>query len=99
MTSPGDRVERIQSALRNALEPLHLRVEDESAQHAGHAGAADGRGHFRVHIVSQQFCELSRLKRHRLVYAALEDEFADAIHALAIHAFAPEEWDESRAGD
>lgn len=96
MTAPDDRVSRIQRALSDALDPLYLRVEDESAQHAGHAGAADGRGHFRVNIVSQHFRDLSRLKRHRLVYGALEDQFADAIHALAIHAFAPEEWDAQR---
>ena len=93
MADKSERVARIESALSEAIEPAYLRVEDESALHAGHAGAADGRGHYRVHIVSGRFRELSRLRRHRLVYAALEREFAAAIHALAIHAYAPDEWE------
>ena len=63
MSEPGrGRIERIEAALREALAPLHLEIEDESHRHRGHAGAADGRGHFRVCIVSQRFAGCSRLK-------------------------------------
>jgi BolA protein len=78
--------------LRQALEPQHLEIHDESRKHAGHAGAADGRGHFNVVVVSERFANCSRVARHRLLYSALEDEMRDAIHALAIQAFTPEEW-------
>ena len=87
------RVRRIETALRVALAPLHLEVEDESHRHRGHAGAADGRGHFRVHVVSRRFAGCSRLARHRMVYDALGDQMQTDIHALAVHAHTPEEWD------
>jgi BolA protein len=93
----GARRQRaITEALTAALEPESLVVEDESHKHRGHAGAADGRGHFRVHIVSAHFCGKSRLERHRLLYRALGEALEREIHALAIHASTPEE-DRSRA--
>lgn len=73
------------------LAPLELGVEDESHRHAGHAGARDGRGHFRVHIVSAAFDGLAPLARHRAIYAALGDMMQTDIHALAIDARAPGE--------
>lgn len=85
------RVQAIEHALRAALSPEELRVEDESHQHRGHAGAADGRGHFRVHIVARAFEGRSRIERHRLLYQALGEQMTTDIHALAIHAFTPEE--------
>lgn len=90
--SPGDRRERIDVRLREALAPDELRVGDESHLHAGHPGAQDGRGHFRVSIVSARFRDLSRVVRHRMVYDALAEELRGDIHALAIEAFTPEEW-------
>jgi BolA protein len=85
------RVVAIRSALEAALAPQSLQVEDESHLHAGHAGAADGRGHFRVDIVSVAFAGLGPIARHRAVYAALGELMATDIHALAIRARTPEE--------
>ena len=86
------RISRIEQRLRGSLSPLELRIEDESHLHAGHVGARDGRGHFRVSIVSDRFEGASRVKRHRMIYDALADEMRDDIHALAIEAFTPAEW-------
>jgi BolA protein len=80
----------IDEALRAALAPQALDVQDDSHLHAGHAGAREGR-HFSVRIVSARFNGLSRLARHRLVYDALHDLIARGIHALAIDARAPGE--------
>lgn len=88
-----ERIDRIEAALRGALEPEHLEIADESHRHRGHAGAADGRGHFRVTVVSARFAGVSRVARHRLVYDALDDELRDHIHALAIEARTPDEWE------
>ncbi|NCT66131.1 MAG: BolA family transcriptional regulator [Rhodanobacteraceae bacterium] len=85
------RVEAIRARLSAALAPQELVVEDESHRHAGHAGARDGRGHFRVHIVSAAFRGQRPLARHRAVYAALGELMQTDIHALAIDARAPEE--------
>jgi len=73
------------------LAPLELVVEDESHRHVGHAGARDGRGHFRVRIVSEALRGLAPLARHRAVYAALGELMQTDIHALAIDARAPGE--------
>jgi BolA protein len=85
------RVERIRARLHAALAPSELAIVDESAEHAGHAGARDGRGHFRVRIVAAAFAGLPLLARHRRVYAALGDLMQTDIHALAIEARAPDE--------
>jgi len=84
------RVERIRARLQQ-LAPSELDITDESHQHAGHAGARDGRGHFRVRIVAAEFSGESLLARHRRVYAALGDLMQTDIHALALEARAPEE--------
>ena len=86
----SDRVALIRERLA-MLAPLGLDVEDDSHRHAGHAGARDGRGHFRVRIVSAAFDGLAPLARHRAVYAALGDMMQTDIHALAIDARAPGE--------
>jgi BolA protein len=84
--------ERIKTKLERALAPLRLAVLDESHQHHGHAGWREGgQTHFRVDIVSPAFAGKSRLERHRLVNAALAEELAGGVHALAIVARAPEE--------
>jgi BolA protein len=87
----SDRVTQIEQRLRAALQPLRLDIVDESAKHAGHAGARDGGGHFDVTIVASQFSGKSLLQRHRLVYDALGETMRGDIHALSIHAFTPEE--------
>jgi BolA family transcriptional regulator, general stress-responsive regulator len=86
------RADWIASTLRAAFHPQHLTVEDESALHAGHAGAASGGGHFRVVIVSERFRDLDLLSRHRTVYAALGEAMRHEIHALALETLTPEEW-------
>ncbi len=84
------RVERIRVALETAFAPSVLVVTDDSHQHAGHAGASDGRGHYSVEIVSAAFSGMAPLARHRAVYAALGQMMTTDIHALQIHASAPE---------
>ncbi|MDP1742475.1 MAG: BolA family protein [Polaromonas sp.] len=82
---PAD-ASRIEAQLRERLNPSQLEVLDESAQHAGHAGAnAQGFGsHFRVRIASPAFAGKSRVARHRLVYDALQNFIDEGLHALAI---------------
>ena len=87
----SDRIERIRARLTSALAPQALVIEDESDRHAGHAGARDGRGHFRVAVTSASFRGQSALARHRAVYAALGELMQTDIHALAIDARASEE--------
>lgn len=72
------------------LAPSHLDIHDDSAAHAGHAGATDG-SHFDVVIVSDAFAGKSRLQRQRMVYAALGDLMQQGIHALAMRTYTPDE--------
>lgn len=85
------RVAAIRTALQAALAPTSLEVEDESHRHAGHAGAADGRGHFRVDVVSEAFEGLGPIARHRAIYGALGELMTTDIHALSIRARTPRE--------
>ncbi len=83
---PQQRAQRMAERLRQRLQPTFLEVIDESAAHAGHAGA-NGSGwgtHFRVRIASPLFTNQSRVARHRLVYDALQDFIAQGVHAIAI---------------
>jgi BolA protein len=80
-----------------ALDPLELHVEDDSARHAGHPGAASGGGHYNLRMRSARFAGKSRVERHRLVYDALADLMQREIHALALVLLAPDET-ERRAG-
>jgi len=84
-----NRVERIRQALQEALDPELLEVKDDSHRHAGHEGARDGRGHFKVHVVSAAFEGKLPLARHRAVYAALGTMMETDIHALSIRADIP----------
>jgi BolA protein len=78
--------------LTRELEPIELRVEDESHQHAGHAGWREGgETHFRIDVVSPAFSGKSRIERHRIVNAVLAPAFQRGLHALAIEARAPEQ--------
>jgi len=74
-----------------ALDPDSLELTDESGEHIGHAGASAGGGHYRVTIVSLRFAGKPRIERHRMVYGALGPLMTHEIHALAIHALAPDE--------
>lgn len=80
-------VEEIHRRLSEALSPQALEVLDEGHKHASHANA--GKGHFHVRIVSTAFAGVSPIKRHRLVYAALDGLMDRGIHALSIDAQAP----------
>lgn len=82
-------VERIRTRLAT-LEPAELDIRDDSARHAGHAGAQDG-GHYAVRIVAPRFAGLSTMQRHRLVYDAIGDLAGQRIHALSITARTPDE--------
>jgi BolA protein len=82
---------RIERKLRERLDASEVRVIDDSAAHAGHAGAVSGAGHFRAFVVSPRFAGLSRVAAQRLVYEALADEMGSAIHALSIRTAAPGE--------
>jgi BolA protein len=75
-----------------ALAPVALDIRDDSAAHAGHAGAASGAGHFSLLIVSEAFNGVPRLKRHQTVMARVADLLPHPIHALSIRALAPEEY-------
>lgn len=85
------RVRSIEERLREALDPLELMVKDQSQLHAGHEGAADGRGHFDVRIVAAAFEGKSRIARHRMIYDALGALLDTDIHALRITAQTPGE--------
>ena len=86
----SDRVELIRARLTEALQPVALEIEDDSARHAGHPGARSGGGHFNVRIVSRDFGGRSLIERHRMVYEALGDAMQTEIHALSIDARTPE---------
>lgn len=88
----AERVALIEQRLRSALSPEELQVIDDSAAHAGHAGARSGGGHFNVLIVSQVFAGKSLLQRHRMVYEALNGLMPKEIHALSIKALTLEEF-------
>lgn len=83
-------VDEIRSRLA-PLEPTRLDLIDDSALHAGHAGARSGGGHYRLSIVSAAFSGKNTVARHRLIYAALGEMMRREIHALAIQAQSPED--------
>lgn len=74
------------------LAPIVLELDDDSAEHAGHSGAAAGGGHFSLLIVSHEFAGLPRLARHRAVLDRLGDLIPHPVHALAIRAYTPDEF-------
>ncbi len=91
MMTNQERITAFQASLQRQLQPTQLVIDDESHLHAGHAGAAGGAGHFRITITAQAFTGLNSVARHRLVYGALKEFMPHEIHALAIHALAPNE--------
>ncbi len=85
----------VAEAIRTRLAPLApvvLELDDDSAEHAGHSGAAAGGGHFSLLIVSEQFAGLPRLARHRAVLDRVGDLIPNPVHALAIRAHTPDEF-------
>ena len=86
------RADRIEAVLREHLAPVLLRVNDDSAQHAGHAGARPGgETHYSVLAVSEAFAGQTRIARSRLVHGLLDGEFAGGLHALALTLRTPAE--------
>lgn len=82
----------IEAALIDALSPTHIEILDESARHAGHAGAKSGGGHFRALLVSRHFEGLSQMARQRLVYRTVSKWMGNQIHALSMRTLTPDEW-------
>jgi BolA protein len=91
MSINQERIALFEADLRSAFHPIQLIIEDESHLHAGHAGAASGGGHFKLTITAPEFEGLSKVARHRAIYAALNRHFPDEIHALTILAYTPSE--------
>jgi len=83
-------ISQLRTALERSLAPISLEIVDDSARHAGHAGAREG-GHFRVMLVAEAFRGHSQLERHRMVYAAVAPLMHGAVHALNIQARTPDE--------
>ncbi|MBM4201294.1 MAG: BolA family transcriptional regulator [Gammaproteobacteria bacterium] len=87
------RVERIRSRLEGALSPIHLELVDDSAAHAGHAGALrSGGGHYSATIVAASFVGQTLVARHRMVYRALGDLMQTDIHAFSMKVYTPDEF-------
>lgn len=91
----SDRVQRIRTAIEQALRPEFVDIQDESHLHRGHAGAQDGRGHYHVLVVADAFMGKNRLARHRLVYSAVGEMMTTDIHALRMDLYASDEFDEN----
>ena len=85
------RLAEIRARLESALQPETLQIDDEGHKHVGHEGAKDGRGHFHLLVISEQFCGKNPIQRHRLIYQAMGDLMQTDIHALSIDAYAPDE--------
>jgi len=81
----------IRRLLTEAIKPETLEIIDNSAAHAGHAGARSGGGHYNVTIVAEVFEGKSLVQRHQLIYQALGDMMKQQIHALGINALSPSE--------
>jgi len=86
-TTPG----RIEEIVRRRFSPVQFELRDDSAKHAGHAGATSGGGHYHLVLVSAEFLGLSRVEQHRLVYEALADLIPGEIHALGLSTRSPSE--------
>ena len=88
----GAIFDAIQNKLTEALAPIRLEIEDDSARHSGHSGARPGgESHFNVTIEAQAFSGLGKVARQRMVYRALAEELAGPVHALSVRALAPGE--------
>ena len=84
--------EKIEQIMKDQLSAAYVEIEDESWKHEGHAGAALGGGHFNMIVVSDKFEGVNLLNRNRLVFDTLGELMKNDIHALAIKAKTPEEW-------
>ncbi len=80
----SNRIDSMREKITTALNPTHLEIIDDSADHYGHAGSANGAGHYTVKVASATFQDKSPVACHRLIYHALGDMMKDEIHALRI---------------
>ena len=88
----GAVAESLRAKLSAAFTPVMLQINDDSARHAGHAGAREGgESHFNVVIEAAAFEGVPRVQRQRMIYAALADELAGPVHALSVKALSPGE--------
>jgi len=92
MVAVMDTRSRIEQKLRDVLHPVELDVIDQSAAHAGHAGASGG-GHFRVLVVSDAFEGMTHVQRQRRIYEILAEEMKSAIHALSMSCLSRSEYE------
>ncbi len=90
MSPTNETIAEIKARLA-VLTPQHVEIIDESALHAGHAGAKSGGGHYQLTIVSPAFSGQNIVARHRAIYQALGDLMSTRVHALSITAYSPEE--------
>ncbi len=86
----NDTIKEMKARLA-VLDPQHLEILDESALHAGHAGARSGGGHYQLTLLAAAFTGQNAVARHRMIYQALGDLMGARIHALSITALAPGE--------
>ena len=86
----NNTIAEIESRLA-VLTPQHIDIIDDSAQHAGHAGARSGGGHYQLTIISPTFSGQNIVARHRAIYQALGDLMQTRVHALSITAYSPDE--------
>lgn len=84
-----NRINRIQTRLKTLFNPEHLEIIDESHLHKGHIGARDGKGHYRLNMISARFLKKTPIERHRMIFSALEEMMKTDIHALTINATPP----------
>lgn len=87
------RKERIEQILTKTYAPIYLQVDDESQQH--HV-PLDAQTHYKIIVVTQNFASLSRVQRHRLINTLLHNEFQEGLHALSMHLYTPEEWEDRK---
>jgi BolA protein len=95
-TAPGPVESSIRQKLTELLKPAVLEIQNDSAEHRGHAsmraiGGGNGETHFTVSIVSDEFVGKPTIKRHRIIYEALAQEFAEGLHALSLITKTPAE--------
>jgi len=85
-TTKKDCVARIRSCLEVAFQPETLEITDDTASHEGHVGAQEGKGHYKIRIISGSFSGMRPIDRHRLVFDALGEMMETDIHAVSITA-------------
>ncbi len=89
--NPMSRQQRLHAALSMHLEPMLLSIDNETHQHSVPVGSES---HFKILIVSTRFQSLNRVARHRLVNHIVQNEFETGLHALSLHLYTPEEWEQ-----